>query len=86
MREDPIGKFRDILDRMVKSPGVMMQLNLELFSKARPNENFARELLELLHTWGRELRRKDILEIAKALTGWDMYRRIGNSGAPTTNA
>ncbi|MCB0825731.1 MAG: DUF1800 family protein [Armatimonadetes bacterium] len=88
LREDPIGKFRDILDRMVKSPGVMMQLNLELFSKARPNENFARELLELYTLGEGNYAEKDILEIAKALTGWGYvlaYWQLGSTNDERLN-
>lgn len=83
IRRNPAGKFGGILETMAKSPAVMRQLNVEMISRAVPNENFARELLELYTLGeGNGYTEKDIKEVAKALTGWshyDLYWRMGKT-------
>ena len=83
IRRNPAGKFGEILDMVVKSPAVMRQLNVEMISRAVPNENFARELLELYTLGeGNGYTERDIKELAKALTGWahhDVYWRMGET-------
>ena len=41
-------------------------------NKAHPNENYARELLELFSLGVGNYTEKDILEVARAFTGWDL--------------
>lgn len=80
LRSRPHAPFRDILEKMTKSTAVMRELNVEMFSKAQPNENFARELLELYTLGEGHYTEKDIHEIARAMTGWaymDVYWRLG---------
>lgn len=82
VRHDPAGKFRDILGKMSKSSAVMRQLNIEMLTKATPNENFARELLELYTLGIGHYSEEDILHISRALTGWsyyDVYWRLGET-------
>jgi uncharacterized protein (DUF1800 family) len=83
IRANPAGKFGDILNSLVKSPAVMRQLNVEMISRATPNENFARELMELYTLGeGNGYSEKDIKEVAKAITGWshhDVFYRMGNT-------
>jgi len=83
IRANPAGKFGDILNSLVKSPALMRQLNVEMISRATPNENFARELMELYTLGeGNGYSEKDIKEVAKAITGWahhDVYWRMGET-------
>jgi len=82
LRENPLGKFKDTLGRFAKSPAVLRQLNVELLSKITPNENFARELMELYTLGEGNYSEKDIKEISLALTGWahiDVYWRMGKT-------
>ncbi len=70
-REHALGNFRDLLGISATSPAMMVYLDNRLSKKDEPNENFARELLEL-HTLGvgGGYTRQDIQEVAKVLTGW----------------
>lgn len=83
LRRNPAGKFGEILKKMSWSPAVMRQLNVEMISRAVPNENFARELLELYTLGeGNGYSERDIKELSKALTGWshmDVYWRMGKT-------
>ena len=83
VRSNPAGDFREILKKMSVSTAVMRQLNVEMYTKAKPNENFARELLELYTLGeGNHYTEKDIVEVARAMTGWaylDVYWRLGET-------
>jgi uncharacterized protein (DUF1800 family) len=70
-RQNALGKFRDLLDVSTTSPAMMVYLdNAESFF-AEPNENYARELMEL-HTMGVDggYTQRDVEQVAKAFTGW----------------
>lgn len=70
LRKDPLGKFHDVLKAMVTEPAFMRMLDVKTMIKGTPNENFARELLEL-YTFGiGHYTEKDIQEISRAMTGW----------------
>ena len=76
-----LGRFRDMLGATAKSPAMLFYLDNWL-SSARVsrgiNENYARELLEL-HTLGVDggYTQQDIVNVAKAFTGWTMQPRRG---------
>ncbi|ULA65777.1 MAG: hypothetical protein LZF86_250033 [Nitrospira sp.] len=70
------GRFVDLLIASGKSPAMMVYLNTDVSKKENPNENYAREVLEL-HTLGVDehghpagYTQTDINEAAKAFTGW----------------
>lgn len=61
--------FTQILERMAFDPALMRQLNADTSRKGHPNENFARELLEL-HTVGiDQYQERDIMDAARAYSG-----------------
>lgn len=70
-RQHALGKFRDLLAVSAHSPMMLKYLDNASSKKALPNENYAREILEL-HTLGVEgnYTEKDIVELSKILTGW----------------
>ncbi len=70
-RKNALGSFRDMLFEVSKSPAMLNFLNNQQNKKAKANENFARELMELF-TLGRGTlyTEKDIKESARAFTGW----------------
>ncbi|MCG2792212.1 MAG: DUF1800 domain-containing protein [Weeksellaceae bacterium] len=70
-RKNAIGSFRDLLFEVSRSPAMLNFLNNQQNKKAKANENFARELMELF-TLGRGnlYTEKDIKESARAFTGW----------------
>lgn len=71
IRPHALGKFRDLLFAVAQSPAMLYYLNQDSSEKEHPNENFARELMEL-HTLGVDggYTETDVKEVARALTGW----------------
>ncbi len=70
IRTNALGNFGDLLKAVSKSPGMLQFLNNQQNRKGKPNENFAREVMELF-TMGRgNYSEKDIKEAARAFTGW----------------
>lgn len=75
IRPNALGKFRDLLYASAKSPAMLIYLDqAESFGES-PNENYARELMEL-HTVGVEsgYSHHDVAELARVLTGWTISR------------
>lgn len=64
-----LGRFRDLLGASARSYAMLIYLDNAQSHKRWPNENYARELLEL-HTMGSGYTQRDIDEIARAFTGW----------------
>lgn len=70
IRSNAFGKFGDLLREISKSPSMLQFLNNQQNKKQHPNENFAREVMELF-TMGRgNYTETDIKEAARAFTGW----------------
>jgi uncharacterized protein (DUF1800 family) len=70
IRTNALGNFGDMLKDVSKSPSMLQFLNNQQNRKKSPNENFAREVMELF-TMGRgNYTEKDIKEAARAFTGW----------------
>ncbi|MFZ1678305.1 MAG: DUF1800 domain-containing protein [Saprospiraceae bacterium] len=79
LRDNATGNFRTLVEQMTVNPLMLMYLNGNESNKNAPNENYARELLELF-TIGKGIEagpgdytnytEQDIKEIARALTGW----------------
>lgn len=64
------GSLRDMLHEVVKSPAMMAFLNVQYSTKAHPNENLARELMELFTLGRGNYTENDVKEAARAFTGW----------------
>jgi uncharacterized protein (DUF1800 family) len=70
IRENALGNFGDLLREVSKSPAMLSFLNNQQNKKQHPNENFAREVMELF-TMGRgNYTEEDVKEGARAYTGW----------------
>jgi len=70
VRENALGDFGTLLTAVSKTPAMLQFLNNQQNYKAHPNENFAREVMELF-TMGRgHYTEDDIKEAARAFTGW----------------
>jgi hypothetical protein len=81
IRPHALGKFRDLLFASAQSPAMLVYLDNVRNEKGQPNENYARELLEL-HTLGVNggYSQQDVQEVARILTGWGVGRRGRNQG------
>ena len=77
VRAHALGKFGDLVRASARSPAMLGYLDNEANRKGVPNENYARELLEL-HTLGVDggYTQKDVEEVARCLTGWTIEDRF----------
>ena len=70
VRTNALGNFGDLLREVSKCPSMLQFLNNQQNKKSHPNENFAREVMELF-TMGRgNYTEEDVKEGARAFTGW----------------
>ena len=65
------GNFRDLMVAEAKDPGMLSFLDAGVNVKGAPNENFAREIMELFTMGVGNYSEKDIREGARAFTGWN---------------
>ncbi|MEM7102541.1 MAG: DUF1800 domain-containing protein [Bacteroidota bacterium] len=70
IRKHALGNFRDLVLAIAKDPMMIQYLNNQQNKKQRPNENFARELMELFTIGIGNYTENDIKEAARAFTGW----------------
>ncbi len=76
-RKHALGNFKDLLATSAKSPAMLFYLDSIKNNKSEPNENYARELLEL-HTMGVDggYQHHDIIALAKIFTGWHVRNNM----------
>lgn len=80
IRQHAMGTFSELLHASAKSPAMLWYLdgrvNVKRSPEDKPNENYARELLEL-HTLGVDggYTQQDVMEVARCLTGWRVRER-----------
>jgi len=70
LRTHALGNFKDFVKAISKEASMMRYLNLNQNRKNSPNENFARELLELFTLGEGNYSEKDIKECSRAFTGY----------------
>jgi uncharacterized protein (DUF1800 family) len=70
MRNCGLGNFGDLLLAMSKDPAMIIWLDNQQNRKGKPNENYAREVMELFSLGIGNYTEKDIKEGARAFTGW----------------
>ncbi len=67
-----LGDFRELLSGMSFDPAMLVWLDAKESKKGKPNENFARELMELFSLGIGHYTEADIREAARAFTGYDV--------------
>ena len=77
-RSHALGKYDDLLQSVAQDPAMLIYLDTVDSTKEHPNENFARELMELYSMGVGNYTEEDIRESARAFTGW----RITNEAPP----
>jgi uncharacterized protein (DUF1800 family) len=70
LRKHALGYFGDLLHEVSKDPAMVIYLDNASNRKAQPNENFAREAMELFTLGEGNYSEADIKEAARAFTGW----------------
>jgi len=71
------GTFGDLLKAVARDPVMLLYLNNAESRKEHPNQNWARELLELYTLGPGHYSEADILEAARAFTGWTVRLKGG---------
>ena len=81
IRPHVLGRFRDLLGAVAKSPAMLFYLDNWLSRAGRLNENYGRELMEL-HTLGVDggYTQRDVVDVARAFTGWTLPKPREASG------
>ncbi len=71
VRPHALGRFGDLLQASAHSPAMLIYLDNQVNVREWPNENYAREVMEL-HTLGVNggYSQDDVMELARMLTGW----------------
>jgi len=70
LRRLGLGCFRELVLAIARDPAMIVWLDGESNVKDHPNENFARELMELFTCGIGNYTEQDVLEAARAFTGW----------------
>lgn len=76
-RAHAFGSFKDLTLQIVTDPAMMLYLDTQNSRKGMPNENFAREVLELFTLGEGNYSEQDIREAARAFTGYRVNRYSG---------
>ena len=92
LREHAVGKFGTLLHAIVRDPALLIYLDGATNRRGQPNENLARELLELFTLGQGRYTEVDVKEAARALTGHSIdpssgeyvYRRLAHDGGSKT--
>lgn len=78
LRDNALGSFSTLLHGIAKDPAMLVYLDGDSNRKQAPNENFAREVMELFAlgeaSQGGGYTEQDIKEVARAFTGWSVER------------
>jgi len=77
LRQGGLGTFADLALAVAKDPAMMIWLDTYQDVKGKPNENFARELMELFTIGLGSFSETDVKEAARAFTGWSLDRATG---------
>lgn len=75
LRQNVLGTFPNLLQAVSKDPAMLFWLDNQENVAGRPNENFAREVMELFTIGIGLYTEKDVQEGARAFTGWTYGRR-----------
>lgn len=76
-RDNALGNFKTMLLQVSQSPAMLQFLNNQQNQKGHPNENFAREVMELFTLGRGHYTERDIRESARAYTGWAYDGKTG---------
>ena len=77
LRRESLGNFATLLHAMAKDPAMLVYLDSARSHREAPNENFAREVMELFTLGEGHYGEHDVKEAARAFTGWSLDRESG---------
>ena len=74
-RSGGLGNFQDLLLEVAQDPAMLLWLDNATNNKTHPNENWARELMELFTIGIGNYSEQDVKEVARAFSGWGLNRQ-----------
>src|SRR5688500_15372908 len=80
-REYALPNFRDLLFEVARDPAMLYWLDGRLNTRARPQEHFGRELMELFTIGVGRFTEQDVYAAARVFTGWNL-QRVGEPRDP----
>jgi uncharacterized protein (DUF1800 family) len=84
-RQHALGSFQTLLFDVARNPAMVVWLDGRTNFRARPQENFAREIMELF-TWGvGNYTEQDVYAAARVFTGWNLQRVPANGSNNDAN-
>ncbi|WP_442506430.1 DUF1800 domain-containing protein [Novipirellula sp. SH528] len=75
LRDHALDDFGDLTHKIAQDPAMLIYLDSAINRKAHPNENFARELMELFCLGEGNYSEMDVLELARCFTGWEIKNK-----------
>ncbi|GAC1523772.1 MAG: hypothetical protein NVS2B3_19350 [Vulcanimicrobiaceae bacterium] len=75
-RQRGLGDFRALLRDVSKDPAMLVWLDARSNVRAHPNENYAREVMELFALGLGNYTEADVTDAARAFTGWSVDREL----------
>jgi uncharacterized protein (DUF1800 family) len=69
-RDNALGNFRELVKKVSRDPAMIEYLDGQSNRKGKPNENYARELMELFTIGIGNYTEQDVREAARTFTGW----------------
>jgi uncharacterized protein (DUF1800 family) len=78
-RQYALGNFRTLLTEVAKDPAMLVWLDGRTNTRARPQENFGREIMELFTFGVGNYTEQDVYAAARVFTGWNL-RTVATAG------
>jgi uncharacterized protein (DUF1800 family) len=76
-RQHALGKFRTLLVEVARDPAMLVFLDGRTNTRARPQENFGREIMELFTFGLGNYTEQDVYAAARVFTGWNLRNATG---------
>jgi uncharacterized protein (DUF1800 family) len=74
LRDSALGRFKDILLAIAKDTAMLVWLDGRTNTKAKPQENFGREIMELFTVGVGNYTESDVYAAARVFSGWNLQR------------
>ena len=74
LRENALGDFNVLAQEISRDPAMLIYLDSATNRKSHPNENYARELMELFCLGEGNYTEADVQQVARCFTGWEVRR------------
>jgi uncharacterized protein (DUF1800 family) len=75
LRQHALGEFETLVQGISQDPAMLIYLDSTTNRKAHPNENYAREIMELFCLGEGSYTERNIQELARCFTGWQVRRK-----------